>query len=75
MSEQPTTVVASVEEKLRSNIVTLLKMACGDPTPCRSCGKPVYWLTMIKTGKKNPFTEAGISHFSDCPGAAKFRKA
>lgn len=64
----------STAEQLRDNIRKLLGMACGDPTPCRHCGRPVWWLTMLKSGKKNPFTDDGVSHFADCSGAAGFRK-
>lgn len=60
--------------ELQQIIRRLLKMACGDPRPCRECGRPVYWMKMLDSGRMNLLTDEGISHFADCPGAAKFRK-
>lgn len=52
----------------------LLRLLAGDPRPCRKCGRPIWLLTNPATGEKMPFTDEGLSHFADCPGAADFRK-
>lgn len=54
--------------------------------PCRACGRPMIYLP-TKTGKSMPVNaetveatdteyqhDKHISHFSDCPAAARFRK-
>ena len=55
---------------------------------CRSCGAPIVWVTMAKTGKQMPVNppfrsyvtqggevvQAGVSHFATCPAAAEHRK-
>lgn len=52
---------------------------------CRDCQEPIVWVRTA-AGKSQPVTvstiqiapddhqEYGLSHFADCPGAAKFRK-
>lgn len=56
---------------------------------CKSCGAPIQWVLMQKTGKRNPLdinkkvivTESGEavsgyeSHFSTCPNAGQHRKS
>jgi hypothetical protein len=58
---------------LESNIERLLKQI-GGPGNCSACDAPIYWLT-LKSGKKAPYTPKGVSHFSDCPSKAAFRRA
>jgi hypothetical protein len=55
-------------------VVRLLKMLAGEPTPCKKCGRPVWFLKMLKSGKMNPFTDEAVSHFADCVAADTFRK-
>lgn len=60
----------------------------GDLGKCSSCGRPVVWLVMKRTGKRNPcdptlytvsrgdqvIAKGRVSHFATCPNAAKHRK-
>jgi len=57
------------------------------PTPCRGCGRPVYWIR-TKNNKAMPVDTRvdgglepmrdrdgrGLSHFATCPKADQFRK-
>lgn len=40
---------------------------------CKACGRTIWWVRM-KSGKMNPITADGISHFADCSNAKQFRK-
>lgn len=51
----------------------LLKIV-GDESTCRSCSRTIYWVK-TRNGKRAPYTDQGISHFADCPNAAKHRGA
>lgn len=53
--------------------LTKLLAAAGEPGRCRDCGAVVYWV-QHKTGRRGIYTPEGVSHFADCPGAAKFRR-
>lgn len=44
-----------------------------DPEQCKDCGRTI-WFIRGKSGKFNPVTDEGLSHFIDCPGAARFRR-
>lgn len=44
-----------------------------EPGGCRSCAAPVWWFR-TPAGKAMPLSQAGVSHFSDCPNAGKHRK-
>jgi hypothetical protein len=43
-----------------------LLLNCGQVDRC-DCGATIFWLTHL-TGKKAPYTEAGLVHFIDCTG-------
>jgi hypothetical protein len=67
--------IADKEFIPKDNVVKLLKMASGEPTTCSACGADIWFVTMIKTGKKNPIGSDGISHYANCPKADTFRKS
>jgi hypothetical protein len=46
-----------------------------DHTFCSSCKKKIWFLKMKKTGKMNPMTSEGVSHYADCPNAKTHRDA
>lgn len=52
--------------------VKALMIKVGYVDKCR-CGATMFWITHI-TGKKAPYTEAGLIHFVDCPFADDFHK-
>ena len=35
--------------------------------PCKLCGAQIYFIRSHQSDKLIPYTEAGISHFEDCP--------
>jgi hypothetical protein len=43
--------------------------------PCKKCGAPLYFVRSKQTDKHIPYTEAGISHFEDCPFANDFSRS
>ena len=59
-------------KQVKTNGKRMLDMI-GDRGRCKSCGAEIWWLKS-KTGKAMPFTEALVSHFSDCPHANMHRK-
>lgn len=46
----------------------------GDKAKCKECGATIFWIRS-RNGKLMPITEHFISHFADCSGADRFRKA
>ena len=46
-------------------------------TPCKGCGKRIYW-AKTENGKSMPVSQLAngdyVSHFFDCPDAKKFKK-
>ncbi len=60
----------------------------GELGKCSSCRRPVIWLVMKRTGKRNPcdptlytfsrgdhvIAKGRVSHFATCPNAAQHRK-
>jgi hypothetical protein len=40
---------------------------------CTACGRTI-WFVRMKSGKLNPITADGVSHYADCPHATKFRQ-
>ena len=63
---------ALTASELGTNIVRLLDMIT-NRTTCTACGRTI-WFVRMKSGKLNPITADGVSHYSDCPKAAKFRQ-
>lgn len=59
---------------MAANVRKLLTMLAGPPTPCRNCGRDIWFVTNPKTGKSNPITEEALNHFADCPGAKEFKR-
>ena len=59
-----------IEERME----TLLKLVAEEVRPCKACGAMLAMVRHFKTGKLAPYTMAGLSHWVDCPQAAKFRK-
>jgi hypothetical protein len=69
----------------REDVDAVRKMA---PAACSGCGKPIYWLTSRKTGKRMPFDALDVmmddeghvgvdlskNHWATCPLAPQFRK-
>ena len=43
------------------------------PRPCRSCSRPI-WFLIMPSGKRAPYTDSAISHFTDCPSAKKHKR-
>ena len=65
--------VKQVRAAYEANIARLMKTIGADVGLCLGCNARVYWVTTRK-GKKAPFTAAALSHFADCPDAAKYRR-
>ncbi len=42
---------------------------------CKACGADLYFIRSRESDKLIPYTEAGISHFEDCPNASDFSKS
>lgn len=61
-----------IKEHVKERTTRLLKMIVA-PSFCAACGRTIYFVRM-KSGKTNPITEEGISHFADCQKAKRFRK-
>lgn len=57
----------------REKIVALYNLIGADRAKCQSCGRTIWWVRM-KSGKLNPFTVDGVSHFADCDDAARHRR-
>lgn len=38
----------------------------GEPSHCRYCQAPVYWVTH-RNGTRTPYTMEGLNHHVDCP--------
>ena len=36
------------------------------PYDCKFCKKPIWWVTNPLSGKKIPFSIAGLKHFDEC---------
>ncbi len=66
--------IADKEFIPKENVTRLLKMAFGEPVQCEACQADIWFVAMIKSGKKNPIGADGISHYANCPNAAAFRK-
>ncbi len=70
-SAQPKSEVDDLKNRIR-----LLLEACAErKQACFACGAPMYFVRMTKSGKLNPYTVSGVSHFADCPDAELFRRA
>lgn len=68
-------IVKEVQRRTNRSIhLRKLLKALGAPAECKRCGQTIYWIVSGKTGKKNPITEEGISHFADCPNAKEFKR-
>ena len=63
---------ALTASELGINIVKLLDMIT-NRTSCTACGRTI-WFVRMKSGKLNPITADGASHYIDCTHAAKFRQ-
>lgn len=48
-----------------------LLLMCGTVDTC-DCGKTIYWMRH-SSGRKAPYTVAGLIHFRDCAGKFKDR--
>jgi Glu-tRNA(Gln) amidotransferase subunit E-like FAD-binding protein len=59
--------------EVRERIAKMLTLVAKEVRQCKRCRRTIYMLPMAKTGKLNPFTDDGVSHFSDCPHAEDFR--
>lgn len=59
---------------LQARLVALLKQLAEAERPCQACQRPLYFIRHPRTKKLMPYTDEGISHFADCPAAAKFQK-
>lgn len=58
---------------IRKNIESLFKaLQARGPTPCKGCGKPIWFVTM-PSGKESPYTRDALSHFADCEVASQFK--
>ena len=62
-------------DELQKRILALLKACCEREQACFACGAPMYFVRMRKSGKLNPYSAHGVSHFADCPDADRFRAA
>ena len=47
--------------------------AVGQPTKCRGCGDPIFWVTH-RNGINTPYNPDGVNHFATCPNAKQFNK-
>lgn len=56
---------------LKLNIRRLLDQV-GEKQVCKACGADI-WFVVMRSGRRNPYTAAGVSHFADCPEAPRFR--
>ncbi len=63
---------ALTASELGENMIRLLDMIA-NRTSCTACGRTI-WMVRMKSGKFNPVTADGISHFADCPNAKEFRR-
>jgi hypothetical protein len=59
--------------ELGVNIIRLLDMIANRES-CKACGRTIWMVRMKSTGKFNPITADGISHFADCPKSSEFRR-
>ena len=57
----------------RDAIIQIYTVTGARKDSCKSCGQTIWWLKM-KSGKQNPFTVDGVSHFSDCKQANQHRR-
>ena len=57
----------------RKAIVRLYEQLGLDAGTCSKCGRDIWWVVTVN-GKRNPYTDDGISHFADCKQAGTFRK-
>ena len=62
---------ALTASELGTNIVKLLDMIT-NRTSCTACGRTI-WFVRMKSGKLNPITADGGSHYADCTHAKQFR--
>lgn len=60
-------------DKLRANIENLYNSLGANPSTCRACGAPIWWIE-TKNGKRQPRTADALPHHADCPEAERFRK-
>jgi len=60
-------------EVMRGNIREMLAVMGIYPRECQTCGRAI-WFIKNRRGKKVPYTDDGLNHFIDCPGADKHRK-
>lgn len=61
-------------DELRKRILNLLKLVAERESVCQACRTRIWFVKMTKSGKLNPFTAEGVSHFSDCAAAKEFRR-
>jgi Glu-tRNA(Gln) amidotransferase subunit E-like FAD-binding protein len=61
-------------DEIRERIARMLRLVATEVRPCKRCGRTVYMLPMAKSGRVNPYTDDGVSHFSDCKFAAEFKR-
>lgn len=49
------------------------KQIGAEPGRCRGCGRTIWWV-LHANGKRTPYTDELLNHFSDCSAAGDFRK-
>ncbi len=69
-----TKVAVDINSIASHNEIDAILGQMGDVGRCRACNERIFWIWMEKSGKRNPIQCDGVSHFSSCPDAGKFRK-
>lgn len=63
----------ALPDEVRVRIAKMLTLTAEQIRPCKRCRRTIYMLRMTQSGKLAPYTDDGVSHFSDCVFAEDFR--
>lgn len=63
----------SLGEAAQKQIAAMLRIVAVEVRPCKACGRTIYMLA-TKNGKKAPYTDDAVNHFSDCEKAHTFKR-
>lgn len=58
----------------RARFTALFKVIGAEQRTCSSCGASMF-MVRSRHGRLVPYTVDGISHFADCPDAARHRRS
>ena len=72
-AEHESQLAASIVSLWRGLACEILKHAAHEIRPCKACAATLYFVR-TNLGVVIPYSEAGISHFIDCPNADQFSR-